>query len=186
MNHNDEASSLPKRKSPRLKQHDYASNGAYFVTICTNERQMLFGHICDSQMLLSSYGRIAEEEIEKTNRLRKEYGIKIAKYAVMPNHVHMLIEIVGTRRAVSVPEQREHFSVPTYQSVPTVVRAYKSAVSKRVHAESGHGTPCPYIKVWQSRFHEHIIRDKRSYWTIWKYIHTNPEHWENDCFYTDN
>jgi len=193
---------LPKRKQIRLREFDYSSVGAYFVTICTNSRQCLFGTICEQKMCYNLWGEIADHQIVVTNELRRKSNIQIVKYVVMPNHVHLLIEIlpdvsffVGTRRAVSENEQFEQFSKPTKQSVSTVIRAYKAAVTKEIHqmmdraeCRNGHGTPCPYgksngIPIWQARFYEHIVRNAEDYKQIWRYIDENPLVWEKDCFY---
>ena len=185
------------RKQIRLKNYDYSVNGAYFVTICTYEKKCIFGYVKDEKMHLSGYGIIANEEIENTIKIRQKYGVKINKYVVMPNHVHMIIELakesdesdVGTRRAVSA-EKHNVFSKPVPQSISTIVGAYKSAVTRRINLMEGHGTPCPYEKsdihrIWQSRFHDHIIRTQKDYDRIWEYIDTNPIKWKFDKYYTE-
>ncbi len=193
---------LPKRKQIRLREFDYSSVGAYFVTICTNSRQCLFGSICEQKMYYNLWGEIADHQIVVTNELRRKSNIRIAKYVVMPNHVHLLVEIlpdvtisVGTRRAVSENEKFEQFSKPTEQSLSTVIRAYKAAVTREIHQvmdraeyRNGHGAPCPYeksngIPIWQARFYEHIVRNAEDYEQIWRYIDENPLVWEKDCFY---
>ncbi len=78
----------PKRKSIRLNNYDYSQCGAYFVTICTHERQNLFGRIENGVMIYNKYGKIAAEEIVRTNELRKAADICISQYVIMPNHVH--------------------------------------------------------------------------------------------------
>ncbi len=88
---------LPKRKNIRLKDYDYSQNAAYFVTICTQNRECLLGEIVVGQGLcscrLSPIGNIVEEEI---NALPIRYtGITISNFIVMPNHIHMIMEIVG-------------------------------------------------------------------------------------------
>ncbi len=174
---------LPKRKKIRLKGYDYSQNGAYFITICTENRANLFGEIKNGVMLCSECGKIAFEEIANTNKLRGNNGIQIQKYIIMPNHIHMIIEIVGSRRAVTENPQPAEFAKPTKQSISTIIRAYKSTVTKRLHELDGHGTPCPY-KIWQSRFYDHIIRDEQEYHNIWNYIDTNPLKWEQDCLHS--
>ena len=91
-----------RRKEIRLKNYDYTQNGAYFVTICTQNREMLFGDVVDGVMVYNDLGKIAVEEIHNTNELRKNAGICISHYIVMPNHVHFIVEIVGARRVVPV------------------------------------------------------------------------------------
>lgn len=127
--------------------------------------------------MLNNSGIIAEQEINITER-KREY-IKIEKYVIMPNHIHMIIYIHNDISEIAVHEQ---FSKPTKQSVPTIIRSYKSAVTKRINELKGNSTPCPY-DVWQSRFYDHIIRNMQDYNRIWEYINTNPQRWKEDCFY---
>lgn len=177
------------RKIIRLTKYNYSENGAYFITICTHHKKNIFGYVHDSVMVYNEYGRIALSEIELTNIKRKDKGIQITKFVVMPNHIHMLLEIVGTRRAV--PEKNYNaFSKTIPNSVSEIVGAYKSAVTKQIHRfQGGHGTPCPYgidktERVWQSRFYDHIIRNQMDYERIWNYIDTNPLKWGFDQYYT--
>ena len=182
------------RKQIRLPNYDYSDNGAYFITICTKDKKKIFGYVKNGQMHYNEYGKIAFNEIEKTNSLRKDSGVRISKFIVMPNHVHMLLEItkgidetvVGTRRAVSNCTNK--FSKPITQSVSTIVGAYKSSVTKHILEACGHGTPCPYkitekTIIWQPRFIDHVIRNGRDYLEHWQYIDNNPLKWEFDKYY---
>ena len=182
--------SLPERKHHRLKNYDYSSNGEYFVTICTYKKLHIFGTIEDGVMKYSHYGKIAYEEIKRTNRLRNNKGIKITKWIVMPNHIHMIIEISHDTLFDTNP-QYENFSKPTKQSVSTIIRAYKSSVTKTIRQtlseteniadESGHGAPCPYI-IWQNGYYDNIIRNDAMYEKIWRYIESNPALWQEDSY----
>ena len=176
------------RKSVRLSEYNYSENGAYFITICTQNKKSIFGCVKDGAMEYSEYGCIALNEIAETNNKRKDKGIQITKYVVMPNHVHLLLEIVGTRRAVSGTNFNV-FSKTIPNSVSEIVGAYKSAVTKQIRRlQGGHGTQCPYEidntgKVWQSRFYDRIIRNEFEYQNVWNYIDTNPLKWELDKYY---
>lgn len=174
-----------RRKQIRLQNCDYSQTGVYFVTICTHNREMLFGDIVDGGMVYTDCGKIAVEEIHHTNQQREKDNIFISDYVIMPNHVHMIVNIVGTRLAVSVQPQFEAFSKPTKKSLSSVIRSYKSAVTNRIHRieADGHGKPCPYIKVWQGRYYDHIIRDEQDFYKISEYIENNPSKWEEDRFY---
>ena len=79
------------RKTIRLKEYDYSRAGAYFITICTYQRQLLFGNIINETMQLNNYGKIVEEEWKKTEQIRKE--IIMDAYCVMPNHFHGIVII---------------------------------------------------------------------------------------------
>jgi putative transposase len=83
-------SPLYSRKTPRAQRYNYSSEGFYFVTICTKNRVDYFGEIIDKKMILSDNGKICNEEIKK---LQKRNTVDIHERIVMPNHVHILIEI---------------------------------------------------------------------------------------------
>ena len=84
------------------------------------------------------------------------------KFVVMPNHVHMILVIHSDDKLVSITH---------------IVGQFKMSVSKKIRKRD------PDIKVWQRSFHDHIIRNERSYQKIWEYIENNPIKWEEDCFY---
>lgn len=181
---------LPERRHHRLKNYDYSSNGAYFITICSYEKLHIFGEIINGVMEHNKYGKIACNGIIETNRLRKHMGIEITKWVVMPNHVHLLIEISHDPLFDTKP-QFEAFSKPTKQSIATIIRAYKSAVTKAIRQclteneavfdDGGHGAPCPYA-VWQKGYFDNIIKNDAMYEKIWQYIDSNPALWQDDCY----
>ena len=165
---------LPVRKRNRLKDYDYSSNGAYFITICTKDRKNIFWDneqpdfvgediiLPPENVQLSPNGKIAEEAI---NAIPKYYPhIELLQYVVMPNHIHMILFIpYDSGRMISSPT-----------SILTAVGQMKRYVSKKV------GTA-----IWQRSFHDHLIRDKNDYEKIAKYIYENPIKWQYDCFYTE-
>ena len=163
---------LPKRKSPRLRGFDYSSSGAYFVTICVKERKELLSEISVGQGLapaenqLTTYGKIAAEQIALLEN--RFYGIKIDKYVVMPNHIHMLISICRTTAGAS--------PCPT---ISDVICAFKS-ITTRLCVKEGLKK-----QLFQSSYHDHIIRSEKDYGKIWEYIDTNVIRWEKDCFYNN-
>ena len=86
---------LPKRKPTRLKEYDYGAPGAYFITICTNRKLHLFGEINNEKMRLSDLGKIVNKEIIN---IESHYeNIRIDKYVIMPNHIHMIIVILEAK-----------------------------------------------------------------------------------------
>ena len=78
-------------ESTRLKNWDYSANGYYFITICTDNMQKIFGKVIDGKMVLSDVGKIAESELLKSFEIRAELFCEI--YCVMPNHIHVLVQI---------------------------------------------------------------------------------------------
>lgn len=167
------------RKTLRLQNFDYSSNGLYFITVCTYGRENYFGKIIDGTMHLSLCGKVAEEEIRNVNLRRKDQFIEIDKYVVMPNHIHLIIRIYNPD--LFHQYQKEAFSKPTAKSVPSVIRSYKSAVSKRIHEISNENN-LPY-RIWQTRYFDNVIRNEKAYLKIWEYIDTNTLRWEKDRFY---
>jgi len=158
---------LPKRKEIRLKNYSYSTPGAYFITVCTNNRQKLFwknvgaGIARPQGIILSNYGKIVDIAI---NNISKKYNaITIDKYVVMPNHIHLLLQIhTSDGRAMPAP------------TISTVIQQMKGYVTKQI------GFP-----VWQKGFQDHIIRGENDYREIYKYIENNPQKWAEDKFFTE-
>ena len=101
-------SAIHHRRSIRLKGYDYSQAGMYFVTICCQNRQCVFGEIENGEMVLNDFGQIACDEWVKSAEIRKE--IEIHEYVVMPNHIHAIVEIVGAngiRHIENIPDDNE-------------------------------------------------------------------------------
>ena len=162
---------LPKRKPTRLKNFNYRQNGYYFITICTHKRKHLLSNIvgqglAPAENKLSLLGKIANEQIlDLENRYK---NIRIDKYVIMPNHIHAII-VIETKSAGASP-------CPTLSDV---VCSFKSIATRKFHKINLNE------KIWQTSFHDHIIRDENDYLKIWNYIDTNPQKWKEDCFYKD-
>lgn len=163
---------LPKRKQNRLPYFDYSSPGAYFITICTEDKRCILGSIVGGGALdapkvkLTSAGRIVQKYILSSNNVA---GITVDKYVIMPNHIHMILVVAdsdtgGTSRAPS----------PTNAVIPHMVSTFK----RFCHQEAG-------IKIFQRSYHDHVIRGEQDYQKIWEYIDTNPARWLDDCFFEE-
>ncbi len=173
------------RRSIRLKGYDYTQPGAYFVTICTHGREMLFGRVVGGEMALNEFGEIVREEWFKTARVRPYVRLYEDEFVVMPNHIHGIIWIVevdpdddddvGERRR-RAPTSHEQVCRPVPGSLPTIVRAFKSAATKRINLlRDTQGA-----RVWQRNYYERIIRDERALNAIRRYIIANPMRWSLD------
>jgi REP element-mobilizing transposase RayT len=159
-------------ESARLKGWDYSSNGYYFVTICTKNRECFFGDVVDGKMQLNEIGKIADKELKKTEQIRK--NVKLDEYRVMPNHVHGVI-VIENEKIESVETTRRVVSTTLKpNSLGSIIGQFKSIVTKCVY-EIGH-----HQFGWQERFHDHIIRDEESLNRIREYIRTNPLRWHLD------
>lgn len=166
-----------QRRSPRLQGYDYAQEGAYFVTICAHDRACLFGAVIDDVMVLNRAGSIAYEELTRIPR-HWDDTVDIDVFVVMPNHIHAIILIVGTPFSASTT----NIHTDAQKRVPTlgqIVGNYKSGVTRRIHEQ------CSGLagRVWQSRYHDHIIRCPADLHRIQAYVINNPARWQADTFY---
>ena len=168
-----------RRRSIRLKGYDYSGSGLYFITICTWNHINLFGEIENEQMIISRCGEIAEREWLRTAELRPR--VNLHEFIIMPNHMHGIIEINcrGTTRRARKAPLKERFGKPVENTILTIIRSYKAAVTKNVR-ELGCDSN---IHIWQKNYFEHIIRNEESYLKISEYIMTNPIKWSLDKYF---
>ncbi|MEG1805049.1 MAG: transposase [Clostridia bacterium] len=169
----------PTRKEVRLQDFDYSQNGAYFVTICANNRCENLAYICRGEALLRPLGIIVEQEIQN---LSKRYDITIDKYVIMPNHIHILVNVQRAEQSpaptvIGNNNNRETKGKPT---IGDVVCGLKSITTKIANKQDN----IINRKIWQRSFHDHVIRNEKDYQKIWEYIENNPKQWELDQYYT--
>ncbi|MGD1716047.1 transposase [Dapis sp. BLCC M172] len=173
------------RRSLRLKGYDYSKAGAYFITICTYNRQTLFGEIIDGKMQLNQLGEVVAEEWERSAQMRQE--IELDYSVIMPNHLHgiVIINNVGANDNVGA-NGRSPLRMKS-RSISSLMAGFKSAVTKRINRIPYHGeqltTPVP---VWQRNYYEHIIRNETSLNQLRQYIIENPLKWEIDQLHPNN
>jgi len=188
------------RRSIRLKEYDYSQAGYYYITICTHNREHLFGAIENGVMRHNDIGTIALNEWTRTPEMRP--NISLDAFVVMPNHLHGIIVINGVigddsrngnsinngdsflrtgtvHRAPTENLVYEQFGKPTSNTIPTIIRGFKAAVTKQVNILRG----TPGEPVWQRNYYEHTIRDDQSHYSITEYIKKNPLRWEEDDYY---
>ena len=163
------------RRSIRLKEYDYSQDGAYFVTICAHNKKCLFGDIVDGGVRLNNVGEMVE-------KYRGEIPIhfpqaQLDEFVTMPNHIHGIIVLSTTRRGTACRARTiEKFGRPIRGSLPTILRSYKSAVTKRINEMR----KTPYIPIWHRNYYEHVIRDEDKLNEIRQYIIDNLLKWELD------
>ena len=190
-----------QRRSIRLKGYDYTQAGAYFVTICTWNREALFGDVLGGHMQLNAYGRVAATMWERISRHFPH--VQLDAWVVMPNHVHGIIFIVeAPRRSRVYPDWRSSQPgctsgessitrklpdgecsrtaldrlAPTPGSLGAIVGNFKSVTARRVNRMR----KTPGAPVWQRNYHERIIRNQRELDAVRQYIQDNPAQWEYD------
>ena len=167
-------------ESARCPYWDYTSDGYYFVTICTRDRQCFFGNVIAGKMQLSDIGLIIAQEWQKTPQIRP--NVQLDEWVVMPNHLHGIIIInnpVETfRRNVSTTnddrQPKNNKSRLKPNSLGSIIGQFKSVCTKQIWKMGFNDFR------WQPRFHDHIIRDEESLRQIRKYIINNPNQWELD------
>ena len=165
---------LPKRKHPRLDYYDYSSAGAYFVTICTENRRCVLSHIVGrglapaetTETEYTSFGEIAEKQLFLLED--RYHHLSIDQYVIMPNHIHAIMLL--TEEAAGASPR------PT---ITDIVCAYKSLTTIECKKNGFDG------KLFQTSFFEHIIRGREDYEEIVKYIHENPARWYYDELYNE-
>lgn len=149
--------SLPTRKKTRLSGFDYASAGAYFVTICISERQPILWDnpdcfvTCADEIQLNHIGKTIQDAIREIP-VRYPH-IQVEKYCIMPDHVHLLLIFLPD-------EDGRQIAAPTLSGV---VGHLKRWVSMQLG-----------FSIWQKSFHDHVIRDEAGYREVWQYIDENP------------
>jgi putative transposase len=162
-----------RRRSIRLKDYDYSQAGAYFITICTYNKECLFGKAVNEEMVLNKYGKVVQEEWHRSAEIRRE--VELDTFVVMPNHIHGVVTIVGAQGLA--PLQQDH---PILQRKPrslsTLIWGFKSAVTRRFNDLRG----TPYTPVWQRNYYEHVIRNESDLSEIRQYIVKNPLKWDLD------
>ncbi|KKT40386.1 hypothetical protein A3K29_03230 [Candidatus Collierbacteria bacterium RIFOXYB2_FULL_46_14] len=168
---------LPNRRSVRLKGYDYSLNGTYFVTICTQDRECLFGEIVNdpvgatrgspAHMKLNRIGLIVDNVL---NSLPNHHHMELNAYQIMPNHIHFVINLSGGSRPDVSGGSRP---APT---VGNIVGLFKSECTKEIRRISNNTDLC----IWQRNYYEHIVRDEGDLNRIQEYILNNPINWERD------
>jgi putative transposase len=185
------------RRSIRLQGYDYSQAGAYFVTMCTQNRELLF---------------VADEVVDMIqrwwNKLPEKFpGVETDAFVIMPNHSHGIIVTVGVNPRVDPGQTREygqtHGSAPTNPAptnpaptnpaptnpaptndaptLGTIIQWFKTMTTNEYirGVKELNWPPFPG-KLWQRNYYEHIIRNDRELNAIRQYIIDNPAKWEQD------
>ena len=158
----DKTTPYPQRKPLRLPGYDYASPGAYFITICTKDKRCLFGEIINSEMRANRLGVIVEEQLATTVAVRS--GVALDLHVVMPNHMHAIIMVVDQ------PDGQPNV-------LGNIIKRYKAEVTKRIW-QAGYPEFC-----WQRGYHDRVIRNERELQKVREYIVNNPARWQKDANY---
>jgi REP element-mobilizing transposase RayT len=173
-----EKPTLPRRRSIRFHNFDYSQAASYFVTVCAKEKHCIFGKVVGAEMELNGLGKIVEECLLAVAGHFENAEIPV--HAIMPNHLHAIVVLRvkpsndGPTKTGSV--QDETFAAPLAASIPTIVRSFKSAVTRTVRMELRK----PELEVWQRNYFERVIRSNDEFRKTWQYICENPARWDFD------
>jgi putative transposase len=184
------------RRSIRLKGYDYTTPGAYFITICTYQRECLFGEIINEVVILNGLGEIVKHA---WHDLPNHYShVFPDQFCIMPNHVHGIIILTDSPVEMDESHGRGGSQTRPYDKIgplnetrpdkeplsnpgnryglPEVVRAFKSFSSRRINEI----LDSPGVPTWQRNYYEHIVRNQRELRAIQEYILANPINWALD------
>jgi REP element-mobilizing transposase RayT len=171
----------PVRKRARLPGYDYASPGAYFITVCTHQRHSLFGEIVGGPMCLNAFGAPVQAAWLEIPRHFPE--VEIGALVVMPNHLHAIV-ILNASVGAKHPDLSDASPLPApswprgtqARSIPAIVQKAKSISSRRINLLRG----TPGRPVWLRGYFEHVVRSPRELDRLRRYFESNPLLWELD------
>jgi len=190
----DKDKELPKRKPTRFKNFDYSTTGAYFITICTENRERILSRVVGGDVLdapsvneadfvvgdslrctcldapqnieLLPHGIIADKYIKQLNEFYD--NISVDQYVIMPNHIHIMLFVLKNGASRTSPPTKQHSAVSQF------VSTFKRFCNKEYGGN-----------IWQRHFNDHIIRNREDYDAHIKYIYENPMRWHYDELYAD-
>ena len=174
------------RRSIRLPFYDYAQAGAYFITVCTQNRECLFGEIVDEEMRLNDSGRMVEEWWKG---LKKKFSsLEMDGFVVRPNHFHGILVIVRspviTTNVGAAPRGRPDKEGHPHRGAPTLgdIIGWFKTMTTNEYTRGVKNLDWPIFpgKLWQRNYYEHVIRDEEELNKIREYIILNPKKWELD------
>jgi REP element-mobilizing transposase RayT len=169
------------RQSIRLRGYDYSQRGAYFLTLCTHNRECIFGKITNGVMHLNPKGAIVHQCWQDIPTHFPH--VQLDEFVIMPNHLHGIIWIVGAppmaakHLRASKLQPRPH---GTSKTIGSIVRGFKIGVTKWMRQNT------TIYQTWQRNYWEHIIRQEYELQQIREYIHNNPCTWQQDKLYSNS
>ena len=163
-----------RRKSIRIKGYDYSQAGAYFITICTHNRECLFGEAANGEMRLTRLGEIVKTSF--TDLPHRYQEIELDYFTVMPNHIHVIIAITNVGAIHELPLPPNDPMHRRRMLIPEIIGYVKMNTAKRINQSRN----TPGARVWQRNYYEHIIRNDDELNQMREYISQNPLQWELD------
>jgi putative transposase len=183
-----DSTGIQPHKTIRLQSAEYTEPRLYFLTLGADWRRPLFGEIISGQISLSEIGHVVEQELRRSTEIRSELALDT--YIIMPDHLHALVGIIGSEetdkrahcRAALQAEREANDPLHPLRSsreraprsISSFIAQFKAYSTKRINELRG----TPGQRVWQPRFHDHIVRITENAGDIRSYILANPERWQ--------
>jgi putative transposase len=162
---------LSYRRSVRLSQYDYSQSGAYFVTICVQDRKCLLGEIRDDKMCLNDLGQIIQAcWLEVAQHFP---CVELDEFIIMPNHKHSVLVIHTDETCLAASGAA---TAPLRPTLGQVVAYFKYQSSKQINLVR----QTPGVRFWQHNYYEHVIRSESDLRAIRTYVVENPLTWALD------
>lgn len=184
-----------RRQSIRLKGYNYTLPGIYFITICTYQRECLFGEIVDGEMQLNDMGKVVRSHWLKLPSHHSH--LRLDTFIIMPNHLHGILELTNHHgvgagladqlsiKTINLSTKPAHPSPPLppkFRSLTEIIRGFKTFSARHINRmRKASGVP-----VWQRNYYEHIIRNEEALQNIQIYIENNPQSWQQDQLHPNN
>ena len=166
------------RRSIRLKGYDYSQPGLYFVTICAQGKQCLFGRIEGTRVCLTKLGALVQKCWDEIPNHFPFVGLEA--FVVMPNHIHGILGFHPRAQHAAPLQTAKAVARPVVHVIPgslaAVVRSFKSAVSTRAHSVHDRRAR----SIWQRNYYERVLRNGKEFDNAARYILENPLRWEWD------
>ena len=161
------------RRTIRIQGFDYSSGYAYYITLCTQDKACILGRVDQGTICLSECGKIVDNIIAD---LPQRYpGTNIETYVIMPNHIHLIIQLNGDVNDLQVESIKDRRKM----TLPKIIGYLKMNAGKRINIMNG----TEGRSVWQKNYFEHVIRNEKAYIDIFEYIYNNPFEWNEDEYY---
>ncbi len=140
---------------PVFADGNYASNGAYFVTVCTANRRPLLGTLEGESVMPSVLGELAVGEIVML--ASRHDGVVLDTCVLMPDHVHVVVMLMGRREG--------------RVTLTGLIAAWKAGVTREALRRA---RPAICAPLWQRGFYDRVIRNDAELDAVRAYIATNP------------
>ncbi len=186
---------IHNRHSIRLKEYNYSENGMYFVTICVENREKLFGWIMNESIQLNNAGEMIQKWWQELEN--KYSNVVLDEFVIMPNHFHGIIQINTNYQGghIGPPLQKNHrepvgvglrvYPDKNYnESLSTIIQWFKTMTTNEyIRGVKSDIFPGFNKRIWQRDYYEHVIRDENDLNNIREYVINNPKNWENDSLF---